>query len=306
MKFGIKCRVDSNTEIGKEPVQVTVDGMDFNLMPSDEGLLSELSVIVGVDNEKNFISTLTPSNEPEKATWALTVDVDQKLFDDLIDMVQYLEASLSFLLGVKKIYWEEPEHFFIPESEEESRRIDVTSFEVHKHYPPDQNVQLSAADFKTIVQQKSNQEHLKMIKLFHREGMREFSSFRYIHAYYNFYFVLEDLYGEGKTQNRDIEQKFKSSQVFRDIVQGLINDLVKGNLQNHLKSIQDFLREEKKSFDIDGIIELLVRVRGNLHHYSGKSTKRIGTPLNHFDFESMAYLLMGISLKSIIQAMFKK
>jgi len=142
------------------------------------------------------------------------------------------------------------------------------------------------------------------VKLFERDGMNEFHSLRYIQAYYNFYFVLEDLYGEGKTQNKDVEQKFKSNQVLRSIIQDVLDNVIKRNV-NHLQNIQNFLREENKSFDIDGIIELIVRVRGNLHHYSGKSTKRKGTPLNQGDFESMAYLLMGISVKSINQAMYQ-
>lgn len=58
MKIGMRCRVDSNTEIGKEPIQVTVVGMDFNLVPSEDGLLSELAVVVGIDTEKGFISHL--------------------------------------------------------------------------------------------------------------------------------------------------------------------------------------------------------------------------------------------------------
>jgi len=302
MKFAIKCKVDSTTDIGKEPIQVTVDGREFHLVPSEEGLLSELTVLVRI-GENEFISSFAPSNEPEKAKWAVMIHVDQQMYDDLIDMIQYIEATLSFLQGVKKIYWEEAERVFIPESEEERRRTDVTNYALHKEYPPDQNIKLTAADFKAIIQQKSKYEHLKMVKLFHREGMREFSSFRYIQAYYNFYFVLEDLYGEGKTQNKDVEKKFKSNQVLRNIIQDMIDNLIKGD---RLKSIQNFLTEEKMGLNIDGIIELIVRVRGNLHHFSRKSTKRIGTPLNQADFESMAYLLMAISIKSLIHVSYKE
>lgn len=218
-------------------------------------------------------------------------------------MIQYLEATLSFLFGVKKIYWEERETFFIPESEEDERKLDVRSYSLHQQYP-EQKIKLTADTFKEIIQQKSKYEPLKIVKLFERDGMNEFQSLRYIQAYYNFYFVLEDLYGEGKTQNKDVEQKFKSNQVLRSIIQDILDNVIKIN-GNHLQNIQNFLREENKSFDIDGIIELIVRVRGNLHHYSGKSTKRKGTPLNQRDFESMAFLLMGISVKSIIQAMYQ-
>jgi hypothetical protein len=293
MKIGMKCSVDSNTEIGKQPIQVTVDGTDFTLVPSEDGLLRELTVIVGIDHEKGFISNISPARE-------ITIDYDREISDKLIDMIQYLEASLSLLFGVKKINWEEHETFFIPESEEEERKVDVWSYSLRHYYPDEQKVRLTAAAFKEVVQRKSTDESLKMVKLFHREGVREFHSLRYIQAYYNFYFILEDLYGEGKTQNRDIEQKFKSNQTLRAIIQDVLNTAIKPH-GNHVQSIQNFLREENMSFDIDGIMELIVRVRGNLHHFTRKSTKRIGTPLNQRDFESMAYLLMGITIKSILQ-----
>jgi hypothetical protein len=102
MKFGIKCKVDSTTEIGKEPVQVTLDGRDFTLVPSEEGLLSELEVIVGIENDEAFISQVAPSKESDKAPWAVTVDFDRQIFDSLIEMAQYLEGVLSLLYGVKK------------------------------------------------------------------------------------------------------------------------------------------------------------------------------------------------------------
>ena len=298
MRFGVKCKVDATTEIGKEPLQVSLNGMDFTLVPSEDGLLSELVVIVRVGNHNSFISYVDPSS-------GLFVDYDRQIYDNLIEMVQYLEATLSFGLGVTKIDWDEPKLVYIPESEEEARKINVQDLTVHHHYPEPQRIRLTAGAFKAIVQQKSKEESLKIVKLFHREGVREFDSLRYIQAYYNFYFILEDLYGEGKTQNRDIEQKLKSNQTLRTIIQQALDTAIKPH-GNHLQNIQNFLREENMSFNVDGIIELIVRVRGQLHHYSRKSTKRKGTPLNQRDFESMAFLLMGISVQSIIHTMSKE
>jgi hypothetical protein len=303
MKFGIKCRVDSNTDIGKEPIQITIDGIDFNLVPTEEGLLSELTAVVGVDNDKDFTSQVTPSNEPEKAQWAVTVDFDRQIFDGLIEMVQYLEGALSFLIGVKKIYWDETETIFIPENEEESKKYNLTKFSVTRKYPEGRS-RLTVGEFKAIVLNKNELEPFTIIKLFHRDGMLEFASIRYIQAFYNFYFVLEDLYAKGKTSTTEVEKRFKSSPVLRGIIQDVLDNHIKMQ-GNHLQNIQNFLTEENKDFSIDGIIELIVQVRGNLHHYSGKSTKRKGTPINQRDFESMAFLLMGISLFSIVHASFK-
>ena len=133
LKVGMKCKVDSTTDIGKEPIRVTVDGTDFTLVPSEDGLLSELTVIVGIDNTNGFISHVEPGV-------ALTIDYDKQISDKLIDMFQYIDASLSLLFGVKKINWEERETFFIPESEEEQSKLDVMSYSLRYHYPEEQSL----------------------------------------------------------------------------------------------------------------------------------------------------------------------
>jgi len=301
MKFGLKCRVDSLTEIGKEPVQVTIDGIDFTLEPSKEGLLNGLTVIAKIEQGKKFVSQIAPSPYPGVAG-ALTVDVDQQFIENLKSLIEYIESILSFQFEVKKIYLEEAERFFVPENEEEMGKIDVMSFSLQKRPYPEQTRRLTLADFKDILQGRSKYEPFKVVCLFQREGIREFSSFRYIQAFYNFYFVLEDLYLQGKSSKNEVIKKFKSNQTFMNILQKMLNTAIKGH---HQENIQNFLKEENLKFDVDGIIELIVDMRGNLHHYSGKSTKRKGTPLNQGDFESMAFLLMGLSQFSITEAMFK-
>jgi hypothetical protein len=301
MKFGMKCRVASNTEIGKECIQVTLDGTDFTLEPSEEGLLSGLTVVTRIPQGTDFISQIAPSNYPGVAG-ALSVDVDKQFIDELKELIQYIESMLSFHFQVKKVYLEEAKRFFVPENEDEMEKIDVISYSVQKQPYPEQIMRLTVGDFKDIIHQRGKYEPLTMVRMFQREGLREFSSFRYIQAFYNFYFVLEDLYAQGKTNNSEVGKRFKSNQTLRDIVQKMLNTAIKGH---HLKNIQNFLNEEKMKFDIDGILDLIVQVRGNLHHYSSRSTKRKGTPFNQGDFESMAFLLMGLAQFSIIEATFK-
>jgi hypothetical protein len=66
--------------------------------------------------------------------------------------------------------------------------------------------------------------------------------------------------------------------------------------KKHLDKLKEFLAMEKLNFDKEGIISLIVQVRGNLHHFSQRSSKKKGTPFNQKDFETMAYLLMSICL----------
>ena len=65
---------------------------------------------------------------------------------------------------------------------------------------------------------------------------------------------------------------------------------------DNLAQVMFFLHEERKPFTVDGVIELIVQIRGNLAHFSQKSTKRKGHAFNQFDFRGVAYLLQAVCI----------
>jgi hypothetical protein len=215
-----------------------------------------------------------------------------------MELLQYLESELSFYANLKKIYWEIPNITVIPENDEDKNVANVLSVELTEKRYPDPKIKLTLDVFENMVLNKKTYDFLTIPKSFFREGEREFKSFRYINAFYNYYFILEDLYGKGKTRNYAIEENFKKSLTFRNHIDWIINNGLKGK---HKTNIQTLLSEENKSYDVDGLIELIVKVRGNLHHFSSKSSKHKGTPFNHQHFESMALLLGCLSKMCIMQ-----
>jgi len=42
----MKCKVDGNVEIGLEQMKIEIDGIDFTLVPSKDGLLEEISAVL--------------------------------------------------------------------------------------------------------------------------------------------------------------------------------------------------------------------------------------------------------------------
>ncbi|POZ87766.1 MULTISPECIES: hypothetical protein [Petrotoga] len=141
-------------------------------------------------------------------------------------------------------------------------------------------------------------EHLIIPLSFYQEGRNEFELKRYINAYYNFYFYLEDLYGNGKTKNYQIRREFLKSNQLKEAVSKTIEEFKNGPSKKHYKNLKSFLKLESCSYDIEGVISLIVKVRGNLHHFSQKSSKKLGHPFNQKDFETMAFLLMSICVKT--------
>lgn len=301
MKLEFKSKVKSKTYIGNSIIETSILGKDFTLIPDEKGLLKEIVIITQVPNSKRVVSKIGPSKSPE-AKHEINIDLGEGVVDEVENLLQYLESTLSFSANLEKISWEEPDLKFIPETEQDKADVNILSFSSQRSYPDEEKI-LTLDAFRDIVLEKEKYEFLTVVKSFYREGKREFNSFRYINAFYNFYFVIEDLYGNGKTKNFDIEKEFKNNSDFRSFVDWMITENLEGR---HKKSIEQFLKEENKSFDIDGLIELIVRIRGNLHHFSTKSTKHKGTPLNQQDFESIAFLLLGLSVRSILQKIYER
>ena len=102
------------------------------------------------------------------------------------------------------------------------------------------------------------------------------------------------------TKNKDITNAFKKSTEFRGFIEWVKKEQI-DNHARHRTNIQKFCVDEKVAYDTEGLIELLQKVRGNLHHYTSRSSKHLGTPFIHGDFESIAFLTMGIAVKAILQ-----
>ena len=301
MIYRLSCEIHSQIFIGHEDLKTEFEGKNFILIPNEYGLLSRIQIATKIRNSENFLANMGPSTTRGPANFEINLTLDEKLNEEIIDLFQYIESSLGFSSSLKKICWENPEISLDYETEEERKNYNVLSLQNKRRYPETKHI-LSIQDFQSIITNKRKYEFLKLSQAFYREGQNEYSSFRYINAYYNFYFVLEDLYGNGKTKNRDIEGELKSDPVFKSIVSWMMKQLN----GRHLKNIESFLREEGKTWDENGIIELVVRVRGNLHHFSSSSTKRKGTPLNHREFESMAFLSLGLASRSILQKIYER
>lgn len=298
MKYSLECKATGKVMI-KKRIQVKEGIREYILTPDEKGWLSSIKIITEVSDPKKFSSRIEPGNG--KVALNIIIDGDRELKEQLIWEFQKLESLLSFNTdgSLKTINWDEPQEDFIPENEEEEKQVSVRNMYFTKEYP-EYPSQLREELFAEIVDTKEYFIPLIVPMAFYREGMNEFHSRRYINAFYNFYFVLEDFYAQGKTKNKDIGDAFIESKEVREFMRWMIEDnLVK--YDKHRTNIQKFCVEEKVSYGIDGLINLLLKVRGNLHHYSGKSSKHVGTPFLHEDFQSIAFFAMGLTIRAILQ-----
>jgi hypothetical protein len=298
MKLSLECGIKGKIKIGKQ-LKAVKGSKEYLLIPDSKGWLSKMKIIKKVDVPDKYSAKIGPGKG--KVNHEITISGDREEYLGLIREFQELESILSFDTGgsLKSIEWDAPTEDFIPETEEEEKQVQVHNLYYKKEHLDLPEV-LDEKSFGEIIRSKERYVSLIVPQAFYREGANEFASKRYINAFYNFYFILEDLYGKGKTKNRAIGEEFRSSKEFRGFVDWVIND-INNKYPKYRMRIERFCKEERVAYDTDGLIDLLLKVRGNLHHYSNKSSKHHGTPFSHEDFESIAFLTMGLAVRSILQ-----
>ena len=69
----------------------------------------------------------------------------------------------------------------------------------------------------------------------------------------------------------------------------------------HHAKLTKMLKQRNMSLGVDAILELIVKTRGDLHHFTGNPNKPVqGTPFNHREFRTISFIVMGLALHSIL------
>lgn len=142
--------------------------------------------------------------------------------------------------------------------------------------------------------------HLATIESFWREGENEVHGGRFINAFYNFYFVLEGLYGNGQWNNDKLEAEFKGSNELKAWIDAY---LAAPQSEAHIEQVHQLLPEQKKLAlpTHETLIELIIRTRNRLHHFSNDPKKPHGSPLNHDLYEGISMLVRFLAQKGLVK-----
>jgi hypothetical protein len=148
---------------------------------------------------------------------------------------------------------------------------------------------------------------LVIVQSFWREGRNDVRAGKFINGFFNYYFVLEGLYGDGKTKNYAIEAKFKGSAELRSFIEQYLRD---GHPENHIEQVGAMLLKGNPNMDLkfeaitnpDLFIELLVATRGELHHFSNNPSRPEGSPLSHDQYEGITTFAQYLAHKALLAA----
>lgn len=293
MQFELKAKAEGDTFLD-ETIQVSFGAYTITVFKDDRNKISSLSIKTPVDDFRSILPVIMIAND-SASTHQLTLP-HNFYFDDIISLFQYIESLGGFWFGIQRIHWAEPEQNWIPENEDERKFTEVNQISFSRAYKIDL-VKMKSSRLVEILESWDRYKHLVIPLSFYREGRNEFREKRYINAFYNFYFYLEDLYGNGKTKNWQVENEFITSQHINSAAKETLSEF-KACGGKHLDDLMSFSRQENCDLDADGLIKLIVKVRGTLHHFSQKSTKKVGHPFNQAEFETIAFVLMSLCAKT--------
>jgi len=181
-----------------------------------ENKLSEISISIdvkGKDVEK-YRSVISKID----GIVHISVSGDAAVENRIMNSFRLLESNLSFISrgALRKIHWESAKEECIPQSEEEKECVKVSSFRTTKEYP-EPKILIKETVLEHYVKEGEKYEELATEKAFWREGMTYYRNFQYIQAFYNYYFVIEGFYANGKTSEKEVIKEFSKSKELSEI-----------------------------------------------------------------------------------------
>jgi hypothetical protein len=271
---------------------------------------------IDADKRWNILQVITPVTHPKRFSWGLEPvpeprasnaapyrfhgKFDEELFDSVVADIQALESSMSLFYPIKRIDWRHPvlNVEFEPGDWRDPRWGDMGEFRMNPKTRP--SVTADEESFAQIAFRGLASHHLTTIESFWREGENEMFAGRFINAFYNFYFVLEGLYGNRKWRNDDLEGEFNGS---AELKAALDSHMAAKQPRQHIEQIYRMLPEQKKkTLPTHGtLFKLIIDTRNRLHHFSNDPKKPHGSPLVHDEYEGIAIVVRSLAHQGLVK-----
>lgn len=292
MRMMLRAAADGKAAV-PYPVTVVSEGFAVSLYGGDDGMIDRIEVSRSVAETELPSFTPTPGGEVAAEIQLPSSETE----GELISLLQFIESLGAFWLGIRKIDWEEAERKWIPESHEERSRTTVLGHKIRSSFPETPQL-FRPRILHDLIQSRERLAYLVIPMAFMREGINEYRRFRFVSAFYQFYFYLEDLYGQGKWRSKAVKDNFLASPQVVEAAEAAVEFFEAEGRKRDRIDLLRLLDEHGLDFTASGLVELIVEMRGNLHHFSQKSSRTHGHPLNQPDFKALALLLLNMCLST--------
>lgn len=221
-----------------------------------------------------------------------SINIVHPRWEELETIMRQIEGMWS-LWGVESIDISGHEIEWIPENELEKELIQLNNFQAGRHkFTPDEiepiGFDLLVRPIITAVKDKNHD----VVLSFYRRGTNDIKREEYIEAFYDFYFMLESHYGNGKTKNTAIEREMVSSSKLEVFINKILRD------PKYVYSLPSELRAKyiaEYSLTSSEFIKKIVKLRGFLHHHNTKR-KDGWDPGKQSAYKLEAFILQNICI----------
>ena len=261
MKFGIVCDVEGKTylENGK-----TIEGKGVNYLfyITDEHLLHKVRIISEVDDPSKYFYHKSPT--AEDGSFTVNRGYEEHIKDRLIRKLQLIEGLLGMQGNIKRIYWNKPTFEYYPETTEEHAQFNITPAWFYMNEMVPDEPRLVSFDILTwLINRLDVVGPLNVPMAFYREAKAEYSASRYINTFFNSYFIIEGLFGNGKWRTNAVIEELTKSTVFTGFVQEYLDEVAPNNdpFEGMTKAqLEDELKSKNQPFTAEGLINLIVNL----------------------------------------------
>lgn len=263
-----------------------VRGFLYELERNTAGVVEYISATVPVPDEAHCPKV---TENPEDGV-ALGIHLSSPAFPFVAMELRVVEGLLS-LWGVESIDIDNAEEFWLPDSDEERERLRIYSMKRTPQALSD--AELRPTSFDLVARSflvALDAQNVEVALSFFRKGRIDSRERRYIEAIYDFYFVLETVYGAGKTKNYQVKQALQNSAELCQLVQAtLADEFLQAAIAREPK-LQEAFHNNYEGRSPAEVLDHFVELRGFLHHHT-KGRPGIWHPEDHSRFELDAHVL---------------
>lgn len=268
----------------------------------------DIDIHFETENDKYFISiskrvfdydSFLPKVETKNGKISGIVFPSQDFIKEQIEILQHIESFGAIDKNIEKIVWQNCTIEWIPENEDEEKKLPIKKYSRNISYESDSKV-LTKNWLRDCVIHKNQLSHLSLPFSFFREGSNLYRDFKYQSSFISFYLMLEGFFGNGKDyKNEKVKKEFSKSVILTKAINKTVSYLTNAN-NVHYNWLVKTCKKYNKKVDKEGIIHFLVEQRGNLSHFSLANSNKQKNPFREKDYHSLAYIAMMICMFSSI------
>lgn len=290
-KFAIEGRIKPSVV---HPIRAR--GLEYEFSTNENGIITHISVTT-VNVDKRSWPIVRESEDP-----GVKLDISipsEPHYPLILQELQVIEGLLS-IYGMEKIDYENFDVEWLPASEEEKNQLAICSYSTSKNAIEDCELPPLSFDLlaRPIIGAPLGKKSEVTLSFF-RKGRIDVKNSRYIEAIYDFYFVIESAYGDGKFKKAQIVQSFMKSKDLVCIVEELLRD--PGDIIQREQKLRSRFQKEYANKSVEKVISEIVELRGFLHHHTAKR-KDIWHPEKHKDYEMEAIFLQELCFRIAFKA----